>query len=85
MPKYGDKIYLYSVRGWLSARRGEVPPYPTPSLADEYWFGMANFDKNTGRMAFAVDERRAGKAFRKNLVKAINAAKSARFEHGKSH
>jgi len=57
---------------------------PYIRIADEYWFSLANFDENTGRMAFEFDDRRAGKAFGKNLVKAVNAAKSARFEHGES-
>ena len=51
-------------------------------IADDYWFQQVELDPATGRLYFPFDERRRVKAFGKRLVSAVDAARSARFEHG---
>lgn len=57
---------------------------PFVRAADNYWFQLVELDESTGRLNFPFSERRARKAFGRNLVEAVYAARSARFEHGES-
>lgn len=51
---------------------------------DNYWMQQLDFNEATGELSFNMDERRAGKAFGTKIPKALEAAKSARFEHGET-
>jgi len=57
---------------------------PFVMTADAYWFQMLELDTRTGRLRFAMDERRLRKAFGRGYLRAVAAARSARFEHGES-
>jgi hypothetical protein len=52
--------------------------------ADAYWFQQAVVNEGTGVFEFPFTDRRAVKAFGMRLVEAVNAARSARFEHGET-
>lgn len=55
---------------------------PMLVTADEYWFQCAEMDERTGVLLFVHDERGLRKSFGQGLVDAVQAARSARFEHG---
>lgn len=57
---------------------------PYVNIADDYWFAALSFDERTGRHHFKADERRLGKAFGRGYIQAVEAARSARFEHGEN-
>ncbi|WP_280215853.1 hypothetical protein [Nocardia cyriacigeorgica] len=48
-------------------------------IADDYWFGQAELDHDTGRLLFRHDDRAAEKSFGRGVVEAVRAARSARF------
>jgi hypothetical protein len=52
------------------------------TTADGYWFAKAQLNERTGAMEFSDDERSLRKSFGDGLVAAVDAARSARFEHG---
>jgi len=55
---------------------------PKIQVADAYWWTAITVDEQTGMLQFPHDERAAGKSFGRGLVEAVEAARSARFEHG---
>lgn len=57
---------------------------PKIQVADGYWWQQITVDEHTGMLEFPHDERAARKSFGRGLVDAVQAARSARFEHGAS-
>jgi hypothetical protein len=57
---------------------------PMLNLADEYWFQQVELNQQTGALEFSHDERAAGNSFGQGFVEAVQAARSARFEHGET-
>ena len=57
---------------------------PYLRVADSYWLAQATLDPTNGRMKFDFDERKIRKAFGDGYAKALEASRSARFEHGES-
>jgi hypothetical protein len=55
---------------------------PKIVVADDYWWQSIVVDPQTGALDFAHDDHQARKSFGKGLVDAVQAARSARFEHG---
>jgi hypothetical protein len=55
---------------------------PKIQVADGYWWQQITVDEQTGMLQFPHDERAAAASFGRGLVKAVEAARSARFEHG---
>jgi hypothetical protein len=51
-------------------------------IADEYWLSGAKVDEKTGNLALLLNDRGLQKAFGRNLLKAVDAARAARFEFG---
>jgi hypothetical protein len=57
--------------------------YPSfVEIADWYWWQAIECDERTGRLNFRLNERAARKSFGRRLVEGVQAARSARFEHG---
>jgi hypothetical protein len=50
-------------------------------ITDDYWFQLAILNEETGVWEFLHDEPAAIKSFGAGLVDAVDAARSARFEH----
>lgn len=57
---------------------------PFIHVADDYWFGRAEFDTTSGTSRFEYDERALRKSFGGLYLEALQAARSARFEFGES-
>ncbi|HEY42336.1 MAG TPA: hypothetical protein G4O18_10875 [Dehalococcoidia bacterium] len=57
---------------------------PYLRIADEYWLQQTIFDKTTGRVKFAFNDRQIYKAFGRQYTKALRASRSARFEYGET-
>jgi hypothetical protein len=55
---------------------------PKIQVADGYWWQQITVDEQTGMLQFPHDERAAAASFGRGLVQAVEAARSARFEHG---
>lgn len=55
---------------------------PMLRTADAYWYERAVLNCETGVFEFPLDDRGAAHSFGASLVKAVQAARSARFEHG---
>jgi len=55
---------------------------PKIEVMDAYWSQRIVVDRRTGALDFAHDDHEARKSFGAGLVAAVQAARSARFEHG---
>ncbi len=55
---------------------------PKIATVDGYWMQSIVVDQQTGALDFAHDDHEARKSFGEGLVGAVQAARSARFEHG---
>ena len=55
---------------------------PKIEVADAYWMQSLVVDQRTGALDFTHDDHEARKSFGEGLVSAVQAARSARFEHG---
>jgi hypothetical protein len=55
---------------------------PKIVVADDYWWPQIEIDSHTGALNFPHDDYQARKSFGQGLVDAVEAARSARFEHG---
>ncbi len=55
---------------------------PLLNTADGYWLAQAKLNEETGALEFPHDARAMRKAFGQGFIDAMEAARSARFEHG---
>lgn len=55
---------------------------PKIMVADAYWWQAIAVDSRTGALDFVHDDHQARKSFGPGLVRAVQAARSARFERG---
>jgi hypothetical protein len=55
---------------------------PKIAQVDDYWWPQIEIDSRTGALDFPHDDYQARKSFGQGLVDAVQAARSARFEHG---
>ncbi len=55
---------------------------PLLNTADGYWLAQAELNEETGALEFPHDARAMRKAFGQGFIDAMEAARSARFEHG---
>jgi hypothetical protein len=51
-------------------------------VADDYWWPQIEIDSRAGALNFPHDDYQARKSFGQGLIGAVQAARSARFEHG---
>jgi hypothetical protein len=58
--------------------------HPYIQIVDGWNLQYLRFDEGTGRMHFQMDECQLANEFGADYVKAVEAARSARFEHGES-
>lgn len=55
---------------------------PKIQVVDDYWWQYISVDPHTGALNFMHDDYEARKSFGQGLIDAVQASRSARFEHG---